>query len=223
MPVMRREHRVRLVEERSATSKCRRGARCGRSRRCLARDCVPSPWVLTVQQRENAAMTARRPGPLVRWLLRAPARLYDWNAGWLLGRRFLLLTHTGRRTGQRHRTMLEVIGTRPTAGELLVVAGLGRSANWYRNLQAHVAVEVAVGRQRFRPEHRTLSQGEAIAALRDYERRNRLAAPVVRRVLSWLVGWRYDGSDGARRHLARELPVVAFRPTEHPNTTPPQT
>jgi deazaflavin-dependent oxidoreductase (nitroreductase family) len=179
--------------------------------------------VLTVQQRKNAVMTARRPGPLVRWCLRAPARLYDWNAGWLLGRRFLLLTHTGRRTGQRHRTMLEVIGTRPTAGEFLVLAALGRSANWYRNLQAHGAVEVAVGRQRFRPEHRTLSQGEAIAALRDYERRNRLAAPVVRRVLSWLVGWRYDGSDEARRHLARELPVVAFRPTEHPNTTPPQT
>lgn len=107
--------------------------------------------------------------------------------------------------------MLEVVGRRPAAGEFFVVAGLGRTANWYRNLQAHPAVEVAVGRLRFQPQHRTLSEDEAIAVLADYERRNRLIAPVVRRVLSWLVGWRYDGSDAARRRLAGELPVVAFR------------
>ena len=148
-------------------------------------------------------------------VLRAPAQLYAWNAGWLLGQRFLLLTHVGRRTGRLHRTVLEVIGTRPAGGEFLVVAGLGRSANWYRNLQAGPAVEVAVGRRRFRPGHRTLSEGEAIAAFAAYERRNRLVTPVVRVVLSWLVGWRYDGSDYARRRLARELPVVAFRPADN--------
>lgn len=110
--------------------------------------------------------------------------------------------------------MLEVIGRRPAANEFLVIAGLGRSANWYRNVQAQPAIEVAVGRQRFRPRHRVLSEDEAAAALADYERRNRLAAPVVRRVLSWLVGWRYDASADARRRLMRELPVVAFRPVE---------
>lgn len=151
-------------------------------------------------------------------MLRAPARLYDWNAGWLLGRRFLRLTHVGRRTGRHHRTMLEVIGWRPATGELLVLAGLGHSANWYRNIQVGGAVEVAVGRRRFRPAYRTLAEDDAVAALADYEHSNRLAAPVVRRVLSWLVGWRYDGTDAARRRLVRELPVVAFRPaaTEGP-------
>ena len=161
-----------------------------------------------------AAMIIRRPGPLMRRLLGAPTRLYDWNAEWLLGRRFLRLTHIGRRSGLLHRTMLEVIGTRPATGELLVVAGLGRSANWYRNLESHPAVQVAVGRRRFRPEHRTLGEDEAIAAFADYERRNWVVAPVVRRVLGWLVGWRYDSSDQARRRLAHELPVVALRPAE---------
>lgn len=32
----------------------------------------------------------------MRWLLRAPARLYDWNLGWLLGHHFVRLTHVGR-------------------------------------------------------------------------------------------------------------------------------
>lgn len=159
-------------------------------------------------------MTAHKPGPLTVRLLRAPAQLYAWNAGWLLGQRFLMLTHVGRRSGRRHRTVLEVIGRHPATDEFLVVAGLGRSANWYRNIEANAAVEVAVGRRRFRPVYRTLPQDDAIAALTEYERRNRIVAPLVRRVLSWLVGWRYDGSDGARRRLAGELPVVAFRPAE---------
>jgi deazaflavin-dependent oxidoreductase (nitroreductase family) len=151
-------------------------------------------------------------GPTARKLLRAPALLYRWNLGWLLGRRFLLLTHVGRRSGRRRETVLEVIARRPADGEFMVLAALGRRAQWYRNLQAAPAVEVAVGRRRFQPAHRTLGEDEAVAVLADYERRNRLVAPIVRSVLSRLLGWRYDGTDTARRRLARELPIVAFRP-----------
>jgi deazaflavin-dependent oxidoreductase (nitroreductase family) len=163
----------------------------------------------------------------VKRLLRAPAALYHWNLGWLLGRRFLLLTHVGRRSGRRYETVLEVVGRRPEAGEFMVLAGLGRAAQWYRNLRAGPAVEVAVGRRRFQPLHRELGEDEAAAVLAAYERRNRLAAPLVRLVLSRLVGWRYDGGDGARRRLVRELPVIAFRPSLHgheqdgPGTVPP--
>ena len=160
------------------------------------------------------ATSEHKPGRVARRLLRAPARLYDWNAGWLLGRRFLRLTHTGRRSGRQYETMLEVIGTNSSAGEVIVIAGLGRSADWYRNLQAQPAVEVAIGGRRFQPAHRDLEQTEAATTLADYECRNRWVAPVVRRVLSWLVGWDYDGSEHARLRLTRELPLVAFRPLE---------
>ncbi len=97
---------------------------------------------------------------------------------------------------------------------MIVIAGLGRSANWYRNLQAHGAIEVAIGRERFTPRHRQLSQSEASTVLADYERRNRLITPIVRRLLSWLVGWRYDGTDTARRQLVTELPVIGLRPAD---------
>ncbi len=145
-------------------------------------------------------------------LLRAPARLYDWHLGWLLGRRFLRLTHVGRRSGRRYETVLEVVGENPRSGELIVVAGFGRSAGWYRNIQAGGAREVAVGMERFVPVHRLLEEPEAEAVLAAYERRNRLAVPVIRVVLSRLVGWRYDGSESARRALVRELPMVGLRP-----------
>lgn len=163
---------------------------------------------------DDASVNARTPGPIVRRLLRAPAVLYRWNAGWLFGRRFLLLTHVGRRSGRRYQTMLEVIGTNRASDEFIVIAGFGHSANWYRNLQARPALEVAVGRRRFQPVHRELEEREAVVVLADYERRNRWVTPVVRRVLSWLTGWRYDGSEDARRRLVAELPILAFRPGE---------
>lgn len=157
-------------------------------------------------------MRSRSVRPWVIHALRAPAALYEWNLGWLLGRRFLRLTHRGRRSGRCYRMMLEVIGNDPERGEVFVMVGLGRRAQWYRNVVAGGAVELALGRERFQPDYRELSPAEAAAVLAHYEQRNRLAAPIVRAVLSRLVGWRYDGSAAARERLVRERPILAFRP-----------
>lgn len=108
--------------------------------------------------------------------------------------------------------MLEVVGQNPAESEFIVVAGLGRSAQWYRNLQFHEAIEVAVAREHFAPVHRELPIPEAAAVLAAYEWRYRRLAPLIRRALSWLVGWRYDGSAPARQRLASELPLIGLRP-----------
>jgi deazaflavin-dependent oxidoreductase (nitroreductase family) len=150
-----------------------------------------------------------------RWLiraLRAPAVLYDCNLGWLLGRRFLRLTHRGRRSGRCYQTMLEVIGNDRARHEVFVMVGLGRRAQWYRNVLAGGAVELAIAGEHFRPDYRELAPVEAAAVLGGYERRNRLLASIVRVVLSRLVGWRYDGSPPARERLVGDLPILAFRP-----------
>ena len=144
-------------------------------------------------------------------ILRAPAVLYDLRAGWLLGHRFLLLVHRGRRTGRLRRTMLEVVRWRPDDREAIVVAGLGRRAQWLRNVRAGGAVEVRIARERWRPAVRVLAFDEAASVLADYERRNRLAAPLVRAVLARLTGIAYDGSDARRAELVRVLPFVALR------------
>ncbi|MGH2893506.1 MAG: nitroreductase family deazaflavin-dependent oxidoreductase [Solirubrobacteraceae bacterium] len=161
-------------------------------------------------------MSNRRPGPILTRMLRAPAYLYDWRAGWLLGRRFLRLTHIGRRTGRSYQTMLEVIGENRAAHEVIVIAGLGQNAQWYRNLQAGGAIEVAIANERFEATHRRLSLGDASAVLADYERGNRLVAPVIHRLLSWLAGWPYDGSEPARRRLVAQLPIIGLRPAGRP-------
>lgn len=153
-------------------------------------------------------------GGLLRHVLRAPAWLYRWHCGWLLGHRFLLLVHTGRRTGRRHSTVLEVVEYRREKPELVVMSGLGRGSNWLRNLTAGGDPEIIVGTTRFAATWRELGEAEAAMVMAGYEQRNRLATPLVRMVLSRLAGWRYDGSDAARRRLVRALPLVAFRPAD---------
>ncbi|HET9152482.1 MAG TPA: hypothetical protein VFN85_00025 [Solirubrobacterales bacterium] len=62
--------------------------------------------------------------PFSRWALRQPVRLYDLGAGRLLGHRFLLLTHRGRRSGRLYRTMLEIVAWDGARREAVVMSGL---------------------------------------------------------------------------------------------------
>lgn len=145
-------------------------------------------------------------------VLRAPVVLYDWDLGWVLGRRFLRLTHRGRRSGRLFQMMLEVIGEQPEEHELFVMVGLGRRAQWYRNVQAGGAVEIAIGRERFQPTYREVSVSEAAAIVGRYEQRHRRLVGVVHLMLSRLVGWRYRGTATDRRRLVSERPIIGFRP-----------
>lgn len=147
---------------------------------------------------------------MLRLALKLPVVVYRLHLGFLLGERFLLLEHRGRRSGRLYRTVLEVVGF--DDGEAVVMSGWGRRAGWYRNVTAGGAFGVQVGRHRFAPEVRVLDVEEAAAALAGYERRNRIVAPVIRRVLSRLAGFRYDGSPQARLRIVQALPLVGFRP-----------
>lgn len=170
----------------------------------------PGPSALT----PNPA-PARQPAPprgVLRGLLNLPVHLYHAHLSGLLGHRFLLLVHTGRRTGARRETVLEVVHYDPVAGEAVVAAGWGRRTQWLHNVEAGLAREVWIGRERFVPAYRMLAADEAERIFADYERRNRLIAPLVRAVVSRLVGWRYDGTPAARRRVVEQLPLVAFRP-----------
>lgn len=151
---------------------------------------------------------------MLKRLLALPAGLYRIGGGWLLGHRFLLLTHRGRRTGRHYQTVVEVVRWRPEHEEAVVMSGFGRRSQWYRNVLAGGALEVQIGRRRFRPAVRSLATEEAVAVLDDYEHRNRLIVPVVRAVLSRLAGFRYDGSEQGRSRLVETLPLLAFCP-EH--------
>lgn len=161
-----------------------------------------------------AAISAnlRRMHPILSNLLRAPVYLYHWRCGWMLGHRFLLLVHTGRRTGRRYETVLEIMEYRLHGPEFIVMSGFGRDAGWLRNIQATPVAQIMVGTQRYAVTYRFLDTDEAVRVVAAYEQRLGMAVPLVRVVLRRLLGWPYDGSDSARRRLVAQLPLLAFQP-----------
>jgi deazaflavin-dependent oxidoreductase (nitroreductase family) len=157
-------------------------------------------------------MTSSRPGRALRLLFRLPVAVYRCGCGRLLGHRFLLLIHTGRRSKLRRYTVLEVIAYRSQEPEAIVMSGFGAMANWLRNIEAMPNPEVVIGSRRFVAGHRRVGEDDAVEVLLQYQRQNRLAAPIIRLVLSRLLGWRFDGSRAHCRRAVAQLPLIAFSP-----------
>ncbi|HEU5439626.1 MAG TPA: nitroreductase family deazaflavin-dependent oxidoreductase [Ktedonobacterales bacterium] len=149
-----------------------------------------------------------RPRGLLRWGFKLPVVLFRARLGWLLGHRFLMLTHRGRTTGKLRRTVLEVVRYDPATHESVVVSAYGERADWYRNLLAHPPLEVRTGGSRYVPQYRLLDPDERRAALRRYQRRYPRAFRAIMRFL----GYPYDGTEAGLRALAGAVSMVAFRP-----------
>ena len=133
-------------------------------------------------------------------LVRAPITLYRHGLGWVLGRRVLMLEHTGRRSGQARFVCLEVV-ERPAPERVAIVSGFGERVQWYQNLKAHPACLVSTGLLRRVPaQARFLAPGEALAVLGRYQSAHPGAWDRLRQAIEKATG-----------HPAEQLPVVELR------------
>jgi deazaflavin-dependent oxidoreductase (nitroreductase family) len=143
-----------------------------------------------------------------------PQHLYRRGWGWVLGRTFLLLVHVGRTTGRPHSTVAMVLADDGGTGEVVICSGWGPEADWVRNLRARPAREVCIGRERFVPEHRFLTDDEAVAVGVEFRRRH----PRRLRLVSRILGWGDLRRDDAVREFVRHHPFVVLWPAQP--TTP---
>ncbi|MFQ6089367.1 MAG: nitroreductase family deazaflavin-dependent oxidoreductase [Candidatus Methanofastidiosia archaeon] len=148
------------------------------------------------------------PRGLARIFYRLPIWLFRTRLSWLLGERFLLLTHIGRNSGLPRKAVLEVIRHDKESDTYFVTSGWGEKSDWYRNIKKTPEVTINVGRRRLNVVAVRLERREAERELLDYAKRN----PKVIRTLARLIGYRLDGTEEDYRALARKLPIVAFRP-----------
>nr|MBA2393461.1 nitroreductase family deazaflavin-dependent oxidoreductase [Ktedonobacteraceae bacterium] len=142
---------------------------------------------------------------------RLPILLFRLHLGWLLGERFLLLTHKGRTSGKLHQTVIEVLQHDRKLNTYAVLSGWGERSDWIRNIEKTPDVTITVGLHTIQATSERLSSEEAEDALLDYARRN----PVAIRVLPRLMGYQLDGTEADFRALAHLGVVVAFRPISH--------
>jgi len=148
-------------------------------------------------------------GPL-RWALRLPVGLYRLRLGWLLGERFVLLRHVGRKTGQSRQTVVEVIGHDRASDTYYIVSGWGPKADWYQNLLATPHITIQVGRRTLAVLAERVPAEEGARIFLDYRQKHAFAA----RELSRALGLDFIGASPQELEaFAHErLPVLALRP-----------
>ncbi len=152
----------------------------------------------------------RQPGRLALAFMRMPRPLYHRGWGRLLGHTFLLITHQGRKTGKRRETVAMALTYDPDTREAIVCSAWGPNTEWMRNLRAHPALQIQIGRERYVPEQHFVSEDEAATVALEFRRRH----PHRLRLFATILGWGDLSSDEAVRELVRNRPFVSFRPTE---------
>jgi len=150
----------------------------------------------------------RRPGRLALAAMRVPRPLYHRGWGWMLGHTFLLIAHQGRKSGKRRETVAMVLAQDPDTREVVVCSAWGPNTEWIRNLRAHPALEIEIGRESYVPEQRFLSEDESVAVAVEFRRRH----PWRSRFLAAILGWGDLSSEAAAREFVRTRPFVMFRP-----------
>ncbi len=137
---------------------------------------------------------------------RLPILLYRFGFGWLLGGRFLLLQHQGRKSGKTRFAVLEIIHSLPEEGCYFVVSGFGTRSDWYQNILQHNKVEIQVGRKRFSAEAAQLDPSEGAQILLTYAQRN----PGSLQALSKLMGYDIEFSQEGILKFGHNIPVIRF-------------
>jgi deazaflavin-dependent oxidoreductase (nitroreductase family) len=136
--------------------------------------------------------------------------LYRLHLGFVLGKRFVLLEHRGRRSGLIRRVVIEVVDHDPRDGSVVVAAAWGKKADWYENILADPHITMTLGSERYSAIAATLTKSEAEAHLRNYARRH----PVAFKELDRLV----EGGGKRQREqiiaaFVETMPLVVFHPT----------
>lgn len=148
----------------------------------------------------------QKPTGLFKSFLHAPTWLYRAHLGFLMGNRFVMIEHRGRRSGTQYRTVLEVAGGYPEKDEWIVTSGTGPKADWYRNLKAGNLDAAWIGSKRNEATVRFLEPDEAATVFLEYE----TAHPKTATRLMASMGVSHDGTQDSRRAMMRSIPMVSF-------------
>jgi deazaflavin-dependent oxidoreductase (nitroreductase family) len=146
---------------------------------------------------------------LLRLGLKLPLALYSLHMGWLLGQRFLRLTHFGRKSGKPYQTVVEVVDHDQVTDSYIVTSGWGEKSDWFQNLQKTPEAIINVGRRRLNVKADRLSVDQSERWLLSYAQKHPRTFRELARIMT---GESLTGTSDDCHRLAEAVPVVAFRP-----------
>ncbi|NLF52558.1 MAG: nitroreductase family deazaflavin-dependent oxidoreductase [Leptolinea sp.] len=151
------------------------------------------------------------PTGISRILWRIPIFLYRIGLGWLLGHRFLLLNHRGRKSGLYRKAVIEVVKFDHEAGFYYVVSGFGPRSDWYQNVIAHPDVTIQVGSKKMKARGEKVPLTVTEEILLDYSIRH----PGALKTLSRILGYAIDECEADVRFMASIVPMIRFEQKEY--------
>ncbi len=161
---------------------------------------------------EQKAKIKRPSRGFKRWLFRAPIWFYRVGLGGLMGRRFVLLNHVGRKSGLPRQAVVEVAKHDKDTGDYIIASGWGKQADWYKNLLQTPEITIQVGWRKMAVTAVPLTPEQSGGAMVDYARRYPTAA---RTLMKRLLGYEVDGTEGDYRALGHDLvPFIALQPRD---------
>ena len=157
----------------------------------------------------QSSIQLRYPSGLLRALMRFPILLYRLHLGWLLGKRFLLLEHRGRKTGMIRKAVIEVVDYDIQKGSYVVAAAWGNKSDWYKNIQAEPNAHIGVGTKRFAVVAKMLSAEDAAQHLNAYATKHPFD---FRQLSSLLIGSKSHDTVAIVKSFIEAIPFVEFVP-----------
>jgi len=150
----------------------------------------------------------KKPTGLFKWFVQSPKWIFRAHLGFIFGSRFLLLEHTGRKSGRVYQTPLEVASRDQDHDEYIVTSGTGTKADWYRNIKVKPAVAIWLGSHRYAVTQRFLPTAEAVERMKVYEREH----PKTAARLEEMMGVSHDNTDESWMAMMEQIPMIGFTP-----------
>lgn len=148
------------------------------------------------------------PTGLTRLLFRAPVALFRARLGFFLGKRFVMIEHTGRKTGKTRRTVLEVVAVHRNA--VYVAAAWGAKAQWLKNIEANPSIVFYLGSKRYETTAEMVSDDEALEVMGEYARAHPRALD---RLAAFMLDDPGDTAAEQARRVAESVPMVRLPKT----------
>jgi len=158
----------------------------------------------------SKGLVAHPPTGILRWFLRFPIVMYRLGLGGLLGGRFMLIHHIGRKSGQMREVVVEVVSHDKARDIYYVASGWGYSAQWYRNLVATSEVDIEVGWCKLHVRAESISPTDGAEILNQYHQQHPFTANQLSQIMG--VDIRHASVDEMVEIVRNSLPIVAFHP-----------
>lgn len=149
---------------------------------------------------------------ILRLIKRPPQIAYALGLGPLIGRVVLLLTTTGRKSGQPRVTPLQY---EEKGGLIYIGSARGAQADWYRNILANPRVSVRIKNRRFDGLAEPTTCVERIVAFLQLRQQRR---PRMMRAMLRAEGLPANPPPEALERYAEHLALVVIRPEPQPGT-----